>query len=406
MKKLLNTLYVTTPESYLSKDGLNIVISVRQQEVFRIPIVNIEQIITFGYMGASPGLMKLCADNGVSLTFLSPNGRFIGRFQGPVTGNVLLRTRQYRLTADPDYSLSLARIFIAAKINNYRQILLRHLRDYGSEATVEEAERKLNHCKGLALKSTSSEELRGHEGDAASVYFSVFPRLLRTTDPVFRFNGRNRRPPRDAVNCMLSFVYTLITNDCTAALDSVGLDPYVGLFHTLRPGRPSLALDIMEEMRAYLGDRLVLSLINRRQINGRDFISQGEDSVTATDEGRKTILQAWQQRKKEIIMHPFLKEKIPIGLLPYVQSQLLARTIRDSIDMARECVNYGHRVQNSVFECVLTEAQFIVLREKLKKLIDNSTDSIRFYFLGNNWERHIESIGLDRSLDTNSALII
>lgn len=333
MKKLLNTLYVTTPESYLSKDGLNVVISVKQQEVFRIPIVNIEQIITFGYMGASPGLMKLCADNGVSLTFLSPNGRFIGRFQGPVTGNVLLRTRQYRLAADPDYSLSLARIFIAAKINNYRQILLRHLRDYGSEATVEEAERKLNHCKGLALKSTSSGELRGYEGDAASVYFSVFPHLLRTTDPVFRFNGRNRRPPRDAVNCMLSFVYTLITNDCTAALESVGLDPYVGLFHTLRPGRPSLALDIMEEMRAYLGDRLVLSLINRRQINGRDFISQGEDSVTTTDEGRKTILQAWQQRKKEIIMHPFLKEKIPIGLLPYVQSQLLARTIRDSIDI-------------------------------------------------------------------------
>lgn len=333
MRKLLNTLYVTTPEAYLSKDGLNAVISVKQQEVFRIPIVNIEHIVTFGYMGASPGLMKLCADNGVSLTFLSPNGRFIGRFQGPVTGNVLLRTQQYRLASDPNYSLSLARILIAAKINNYRQILLRHLRDYGNNIHIEEVERKLKSCKKLALKSTSSDELRGHEGDAASAYFSVFTHLLRTSDPVFQFNGRNRRPPRDAVNCMLSFIYTLIANDCTAALESVGLDPYVGLFHTLRPGRPSLALDIMEEMRAYLGDRLVLSLINRRQVSSRDFISQGEDTVTTTDDGRKTILQAWQQRKKEIITHPFLNEKIQIGLLPYVQSQLLARTIRDSIEI-------------------------------------------------------------------------
>lgn len=333
MKKLLNTLYVTTPDSYLSKDGLNAVISVKQREVFRIPIVNIENIITFGYMGASPGLMKLCADNGVSLTFLSPNGRFIGRFQGPTTGNVMLRTRQYRLASDPDYSLSLARIFIAAKINNYRQILLRHLRDYGGNTSVEEVERKLKNCKRLVLKSTSAEELRGYEGDAASAYFSVFTHLLRTNDSVFRFNGRNRRPPRDAVNCMLSLIYTLIANDCTAALESVGLDPYVGLFHTIRPGRPSLALDIMEEMRAYLGDRLVLSLINRRQISGRDFISQGEDAVTSTDEGRKTILQAWQQRKKEIITHPFLNEKIPVGLLPYVQSQLLARAIRDNIEI-------------------------------------------------------------------------
>lgn len=332
MRKLLNTLYVTTPESYLSKDGLNVVISVNQQEVFRIPVLNIEHIITFGYVGASPGLMKLCADNGVSLTFLSPNGRFIGRFQGPVTGNVLLRTRQYRLASDPNYTLSLARIFIAAKINNYRQILLRQLRDYGNDSGIEEVEKKLKNCKRLALKSTSSEELRGHEGDAASAYFSVFNHLLRSTDPTFQFNGRNRRPPRDAVNCMLSFIYTLIANECTAALESVGLDPYIGLFHTMRPGRPSLALDIMEEMRAYLGDRLVLSLINRRQINGRDFIFQG-DAVTTTDEGRKTILQAWQQRKKEIITHPFLNEKIQIGLLPYVQSQLLARTIRDSIEI-------------------------------------------------------------------------
>lgn len=332
MRKLLNTLYVTTPEAYLSKDGMNVVVSVRQQEVFRIPIVNIEQITTFGYMGASPGLMKLCADNGVELTFLTPGGRFIGRLQGPVKGNVLLRTKQCRHSADPEYALALARIFIAGKISNYRHTLLRYMRDYGSDESIENAAHHLLTCKEAALRATTPHTLRGHEGEAATAYFAVFPQLVRNNDPIFRFDGRNRRPPRDAVNTMLSFVYTLIAADCTAALESTGLDPYIGFFHTLRPGRPSLALDLMEEMRAYLGDRLVISLINRRQVGPADFIRQGEDTVTLTDNGRKTILTAWQQRKKETITHPFLNEKMPVGLLPYIQSRLLARVIHGEME--------------------------------------------------------------------------
>lgn len=332
MKKLLNTLYVTTPDAYISKDGLNVVVSVNQREVFRIPIVNIEQITTFGYMGASPGVMKLCADNGVALTFLSPGGRFIGRFQGPSTGNVLLRTRQYRMAGDRMRALDAARIFIAAKIHNYRLTLLRFLRDYGPCAPVDEASDALNKLKRLSLAAESPESLRGYEGEAATAYFGIFPHLLRNTDPVFTFSGRNRRPPRDAVNTLLSFVYTLIASDCTSALESVGLDPYVGFFHSLRPGRPSLALDIMEEQRAYLGDRFVLTLINRRQVSASDFITQGEDTVTLSDNGRKTILTAWQQRKRETIIHHFLNEKIPVGLLPYAQAQLLARAIRGDLD--------------------------------------------------------------------------
>lgn len=327
MRKLLNTLYVTTPDAYLSKDGMNIVVSVKQKETFRIPIVNIEQITTFGFMGVSPGLMKLCADNGVALTFLSPGGRYIGRLQGSVKGNVLLRTKQYRLSENPEYALSLARIFTAGKISNYRQTLLRYMRDYGPDSDIEQAERHLKICKDSALRAASPATLRGFEGEAATAYFAVFPHLLRNNDPTFIFRGRNKRPPRDAVNAMLSFVYTLIAGDCTAALESVGLDPYVGFFHTLRPARTSLALDLMEEMRAYLGDRLVISLINRRQVGASNFIHQGEDTVTITEDCRRTILTAWQQRKKETIIHPFLNEKMPIGLLPYIQSRLLARVI-------------------------------------------------------------------------------
>lgn len=332
MRKLLNILYVTTPESYISKDGLNVVISINQKEVFRIPIINIEGIVTFGYMGASPGIMKLCVDNGVSLTFLTPNGRFISRVQGGTSGNVLLRTSQYRLSEDKDYSLHLGRIFIGGKIQNYRNILRRFIRDYGSVADIEEAARMLEMRKNESLRSKDADHLRGMEGDAASIYFKVFPYLIVNQKADFIFNGRNRRPPKDPVNAMLSFVYTLLTNEVAAALETVGLDPYVGFLHTLRPGRVSLALDVMEELRAYLGDRLVLSLINRRQININDFVFQGENEVVMTESGRKTLLNAWQGRKKEIITHPYLNEKIPIGLLPYVQSMLLARYLRGDID--------------------------------------------------------------------------
>lgn len=332
MRILLNTLYVTTPEAYLSKDGLNVVVSVKQQETFRIPIHNIEQIVTFGYMGASPGLMKLCADSGIALTFLSPNGRFISRLQGPTRGNVLLRKAQYLRSDEEPYAFHLARLFIGGKIQNYRSILRRFVRDYGENAEMEAAADKLLQCKRRVLSAATVDSVRGIEGEAATEYFGVFPHLILSQKADFVFSGRNRRPPKDAVNAMLSFVYTLIANDITAALETVGLDPYVGFLHAIRPGRASLALDVMEEFRAYLGDRLVLSLINRRQVSIRDFIQQGDEGVVMTENGRKVIISAWQARKRETIVHPYLDEKVSIGLLPYVQAMMLARYIRQDID--------------------------------------------------------------------------
>ena len=332
MRILLNTLYVTTPEAYLSKDGLNVVISVKQQEIFRIPIHNIEGIVTFGYMGASPGIMKLCADNNVSLTFLSPNGKFISRSQGPTRGNVLLRKAQYANSDNENYALHLSKLFIAGKLQNYRNILRRFARDNGENKRIEDAAEQLLKCKKRVLIADNIDSVRGIEGEAATNYFAVFPDLILNQKDDFIFNGRNRRPPKDAVNAMLSFVYTLIASDMTAALETVGLDPYVGFLHQLRPGRASLALDMMEEFRAYLGDRLVLSLINRKQVSKKDFVQQGEESIVMTDNARKTLLSAWQSRKKEIIVHPYLNEKVSIGLLPYIQAMMMARFIRKDID--------------------------------------------------------------------------
>lgn len=279
MRKLLNTLYITTPESYLSKDGENVVVSVKQEEVFRIPVINIESIVTFGYMGASPGLMKLCADRGIGLTFLSPNGHFISRIQGQVHGNVLLRRAQYALIDNEKAAIEIARICVAGKIQNYRNILRRFERDYVEVNEIDNAINIMDNAKNHALKANSLTQLLGFEGDAASCYFSVFPHLIINQKAEFPFVGRNRRPPKDAVNAMLSLAYTLLTNDITSALETVGLDPYVGFLHTMRPGRASLALDMVEELRAYLGDRFVLSLINRKQIRPNDFLYQGEKGV-------------------------------------------------------------------------------------------------------------------------------
>ena len=332
MRKLLNTLYVTTPEAYLSKDGLNVVVSVKQQEVFRIPSINIEGIVTFGYMGASPGLMKLCSDSGISLTFLSPNGRFVSRMQGATHGNVLLRKAQYSLSDDTEWSLHIAKLMVAAKIQNYRNILRRFIRDYGECVEIEEAVKVLEVNKRQVLNCGDKTKLMGFEGMASNAYFDVLPRLILNQKESFPFNGRNRRPPKDAVNAMLSLAYTLIANDVSAALETVGLDPYVGFLHSIRPGRTSLALDMMEEFRAYLGDRFVLSLINKRQITSRDFLYQGDSGVVLTEKGKKTFISAWQSRKRDTIMHPYLNEKVEIGLLPYVQAMMMARYIRKDID--------------------------------------------------------------------------
>jgi CRISPR-associated protein Cas1 len=332
MRKLLNTLYITTPEAYLSKDGLNVVVSVDKEERFRIPIMNVESIVTFGYMGASPGLMKLCMDNNVALSFMTPQGRFICRVQGPVKGNVLLRKKQYSLSEDENVALHLAKLFILGKVFNTRSILQRYIRDNGADEEVEHVVKQLEWRKKRIMQAENMDILRGEEGHAANAYFEVFSHLILHQKDDFPFNGRNRRPPKDEVNAMLSFVYTLIANDVAAALESVGLDPYVGFMHTLRPGRTSLALDMMEELRAYLGDRLVLSMINRKQITKKDFIRQSDDSFVMTDSCRKELLNSWQKRKKELIEHPYLKEKIPIGLLPYAQAMLLARFLREDLD--------------------------------------------------------------------------
>lgn len=332
MRKLLNTLYVTTPEAYLSKDGQNVVVSVNQNEIFRIPSINIESIITFGYMGASPGLMKLCCDSGISVTFLSQNGRFICRLQGATKGNVLLRKKQYQLSDDKVWSLQVAKLFVAGKIQNYRNILRRYIRDYGENEDIAQAVAVLELAKRDVLDATDKAMLIGYEGIASNAYFGVLPILILNQKDDFPFHGRNRRPPKDAVNAMLSFAYTMIANDVSAALDSIGLDPYVGFLHTLRPGRQSLALDMMEELRAYLGDRFVLSLINKRQITAKDFLYQGENGMVMTDKGKKIFISAWQNRKREIITHPYLNEKLEIGLIPYVQAMLMARYIRQDID--------------------------------------------------------------------------
>ena len=332
MRKLLNTLYVTTPDAYLSKDGLNVVVSVNQKEVFRIPSINIEGIVTFGYMGASPGVMRLCSESGISLTFLSPHGRFVSRVQGATRGNVLLRKSQYALSDDVEWSLHIAKLMIAGKIQNYRNILRRYARDYGESPEIDEAVRTLDANKHHVLQAENKMKLMGNEGMASNAYFEVLPKLILHQKEGFPFNGRNRRPPKDAVNAMLSLAYTLIANDIAAALETVGLDPYVGFLHSLRPGRPSLALDMMEEFRAYLGDRFVLSLINKRQISPKDFLYQGDNGVVMTDSGRRTFITAWQSRKRDIIIHHCLNEKVEVGLLPHVQAMMLARYIRKDID--------------------------------------------------------------------------
>lgn len=341
MKKLLNTLYVTTPDAYLTKDGTNVVVSVNSNSVFRIPIQNIEAICTFGYQGASPGLMRLCAENKVGLTFFSPNGRFIARMQGPVSGNILLRAKQFNLLSDPSFCLHVSSLFIQGKIFNSRVSLRRFVRDYPDSPNANDvaamAARLKNRCIA-AGNATSLDGLRGIEGEAASDYFSAFPHLILNRDPAFAFHNRCRRPPTDICNAMLSMGYSLLANDCACALEGAGLDPAAGFMHSLRPGRNSLALDLMEEMRTYIVDRMVLSIINNRQLSPSDFLTHSRPTdinpspVLFTDNGLKKFLTIWQNRKKTEITHPFLNEKIKLGLLPHIQALLLARFLRNDLD--------------------------------------------------------------------------
>jgi len=335
VRKLLNTLYVVTPESYLRREGENVVVSVRDTEKARVPIHNLEGIVCFGYYGASPEVLRLCTENGVGLSFMTPTGRFLARVQGRVRGNVLLRREQYRMADDEERATPIARSFITGKVANCMTVLRRGIRDHDDAVDctgLRSAERWFAGALEAIGECTDLGALRGVEGTCAKCYFGAFDDLILQQKEVFFLHDRNRRPPLDPMNAMLSFFYTLLAHDVESALETVGLDPYVGFFHTDRPGRPSLALDLMEELRPYLADRLALSLVNLRQVNARDFVLKENGSVLLNEKGRKEVLGAWQKRKREEIVHPYLREKIPIGLLPYVQALLLARFVRGDLD--------------------------------------------------------------------------
>lgn len=335
MKKMLNTLFITTAESYLTLDGENVVVKQGETTVARFPLHALQEIISFSYAGASPALMGACANRNIGLSFCSQSGRFLARSTGETTGNVLLRREQYRVADDVERSCQIARNFIFAKVHNSRWRLERTMRDHGMRVDQE----KITHTSQMLKKTlpilretTNLERLRGYEGETASLYFGVFDHLVLNNKEDFKFRGRNRRPPLDPINALLSFSYTLLASQCASALESVGLDSYVGFLHRDRPGRQSLALDLMEELRAPFADSFVLSLINKKILTGSDFDIRESGAVRLTEEGRKIFLKKWQERKMEQIKHPFLDEKIEWGLVPYAQSLLLARYLRGDSD--------------------------------------------------------------------------
>lgn len=335
MKQLLNTLYVTLPDSYLSLDGETVVVLSGDKAVGQIPLHNLENIVCFGYRGASPALMGACAQRNIGLCFLTPHGRFLARIAGPVSGNVLLRNAQYQWAADPAASLRIARMFLLGKIYNGRWCLERAKRDHPMRVDVKQLDSSIAQMRGSMdriMGAISKEELMGEEGIAAKAYFASFHQLILKNEQDFHFDGRNRRPPLDPVNAMLSFAYTLLGNEIAGALEAVGLDPAVGFLHTLRPGRASLALDLLEELRAPLADRFVLSQINLGAVTGSDFAQKENGAFYLKDDARRKFLAAWQKRKQETLVHPYLKEKIPWGMAAYAQAMLLARHIRGDLD--------------------------------------------------------------------------
>ncbi|MCL2377726.1 MAG: type I-C CRISPR-associated endonuclease Cas1c [Defluviitaleaceae bacterium] len=335
MKKLLNTFYVTIADAYLSLDGENIVVKQDNRELGRVPLHNLEGIVTFGRQGASPALMRKCASVGISLSFMTEYGRFQAGIIGEERGNVLLRRMQYRYADDETKCMDIARNILVGKLFNCRWVLERTVRDHGMRVDADKIKRAAGfvaNAVALVRNAQTPGELFGIEGEAASQYFSVFDEMILSNKEDFFFRGRSRRPPLDNVNALLSFVYTLLANDISAALSAVGLDPFVGFLHRDRPGRRSLALDLMEELRGPLADRFVLKLINMRQMVGGDFIQKESGGVLLRDDARKTLLTGWQSRKQENLEHPFLKEKVQWGLVPHVQALLLARFLRGDLD--------------------------------------------------------------------------
>jgi len=335
MKKHLNTLFVTTQGAYLSKEGETILVYADGEKRLQVPLHTVGGIVCFGRVMCSPFLMGFCAENNVGLSFLTENGRFLARVQGPVSGNVLLRREQYRQADAPDYSVNMARFFLTGKIANNRTVLQRALRDHGDKIARPKMQRNVALLADALkrLENTDSlEALRGIEGETARCYFGVFDHLITNQKESFVFRGRNRRPPLDKVNCLLSFLYTLLLHDVRSALEGVGLDPAVGFLHRDRPGRPGLALDLMEEFRPFLADRLTLSLINLGRVNAKGFSKSETGAVTMTDDTRKEVIVAYQERKQDEILHPFLGEKVAVGILFHVQALLLARCLRGDLD--------------------------------------------------------------------------
>lgn len=332
MKKLLNTLYILTPDSYLFCRNETVCVKIGEEEKVSVPALSIDAIVCFGKATVSTPLIGFCAERGISLVFLSPHGQFLARVEGPVSGNVLLRKRQYESLHEPAFSAAFVRSLLLAKLRNSKGVLLRCARNEpaaGGTSLYRAAERLGELAKDLNA-ADSIDTMRGIEGAAATIYFSCFDQMLGASCP-FHFESRSRRPPKNEVNAVLSFVYTLLCREVQSALETVGLDPAAGYLHTLRPGRPSFALDVMEELRAPLCDRFVLTLFHRRQLSAEHF-EKDEEAAFLNEKGRKIVLSAWQKRKGETILHPFLNEKVPIGLIPYAQAMLFARVLRGDLD--------------------------------------------------------------------------
>lgn len=335
MKHLLNTLFVTSEDAYLSLDGENVVVNRQQQAVARFPLHTLSVIISFSYAGASPALMGACADRDVSLAFCTPRGRFLARVSGESSGNVLLRRAQYRIADDPEQYCAIAGSMVFGKVYNARWSIERTCRDHSMRldtTPLKDVSGKLRQLLPEILEQRNPDSLRGLEGVAANAYLGIFDHLILNPKEEFRFHCRSRRPPLDRVNALLSFAYTLLAHDCASALESVGLDAYVGFLHRDRAGRKSLALDLMEELRPCMADRFVLTLLNNRMLAPDDFTVMETGAVLLTDDGRRTFLKAWQEKKSEQLVHPYLNEKLSWGMLPYAQALLLARYIRGDLN--------------------------------------------------------------------------
>ncbi len=336
MKQHLNTLFVTTQGAYLRKDGQTVAVRIEKQTRLRVPLHNLDGIVGFGRVSMSPALMGACAEAGVSISFLKETGKFLASVNGFTSGNVLLRRQQYRIADDPERCLPVARAIISGKLANCRTVLRRAARDTQDQSRVDSLNRiadKLTASINEVSHAVQLDSVRGIEGDAATLYFSEFNSMINVPAKEFQYTKRSRRPPLDPLNAMLSFAYTMLTHDVRSACEASGLDSQVGFLHRDRPGRPGMALDLMEEFRPFLADRMVLSLINRQQINAKDFTQRESGAVYLSDAGRKTFLTAWQERKQDTITHPFLNEKTTVGLLMHLQARLMARHLRGDLDI-------------------------------------------------------------------------